>query len=405
MSNSITYVGLDAHKNEHSVAAILPGTDAPEQWTVKNAPREIKRMIRRLRRRTDGPLRFCYEAGVCGFTLRRQILAADDQVECMVVAPSLIPIRPGSRIKTDRRDARKLAELFRAGLLTEVHPPNPREEAARDLCRCRHGAKADQGRARHQLGKFLLRRGMVYTGGSHWTQRHFAWLRSLRFDQPLDQEIFAEYLAELDHRTQRVASLDRRLAALSQEDPYRQPVAWLRCFRGIETVTALTIVTELHGFGRFACPRQLMSYVGLTPSEFSSGDSQRQGGITKAGNGRVRRLLVEAAWHQRNPPITPKALAKRRQGQPAAVVGIAERAQKRLHQRYWRLVNRGKAPTKAVTAVARELSGFLWSVLFPPSMGLAVTNTPGRRRTTPPEKPRRKTSRRLTAQEFFTSAD
>ena len=405
MHDSITYVALDAHKNEHSVAALLPGTDAPEQWTVKNAPRELKRMIRRLRKRTDGLLRFCYEAGVCGFTLRRQILAADEKVECMVVAPSLIPMRPGSRIKTDRRDARKLAWLLRAGLLTEVRPPNPREEAARDLCRCRHGAKVDQVRARHQLLKFLLRRGRVYQGGSHWTQRHLAWLRSLRFDQPLDQEVFAEYVAELDHRTQRMATLDRRLTALSQEDPYREPVAWLRCFRGIETVTALTIVTELHGFGRFGSPRELMSYLGLTPSEFSSGDSHRQGGITKAGNGRVRRLLVEASWHQCNVPITSKALAKRRQGQPAAVVGIAQRAQKRLHQRYWRLVNRGKAPTKAVTAVARELSGFLWSVLFPPSVAAAVTDTPGRERAAPAAKRGKKAARRQTAREFLATSD
>ena len=403
MDDSITYVALDAHKKEHHVAALFPGADEPEEWTVKNTPRELKRMIRRIRKRTEGLLRFCYEAGVCGFALQRQILAADDRAECMVVAPSLSPVRPGSRIKTDRRDARKLVGLLRAGLLTEVHPPSPPEEAARDLCRCRQGAKADQLRARHQLSKFLLRRGMIYPGASHWTQRHFAWLRSLPFDQPLAQEIFAEYVAELDHRTQRVEALDRRLAALSQEDPYREPVAWLRCFRGIDTVTALTIVTELHGFGRFGSARDLMSYLGLVPSEFSSGDSQRQGGITKAGNGRVRRLLIEASWHQRNVPITSKALAKRREGQPAAVVAIAERAQKRLHKRYWRLVNRGKAPTKAVTAVARELSGFVWSVLFPPSVGAAVTDPPGRERAAP-SKQRKKPGRRETAKEFFSSS-
>lgn len=180
---------------------------------------------------------------------------------------------------------------------------------------------------------------------------------------------------------------------------------WLGCvaFEALTRSPALTIVTELHGFGRFGSPRDLMSYLGLVPSEFSSGDSQRQGGITKAGNGRVRRLLIEASWHQRNIPITSKALAKRREGQPAAVVAIAERAQKRLHQRYWRLVNRGKAPTKAVTAVARELSGFVWSVLFPPSVAAAVTDPPGRERAAP-GKQRKKSGRPQTAKEFFSSS-
>ena len=400
MDDSISYVALDAHKKDHKVAALFPGSNEPAEWTVRNVPREIKRMVRRIHKRAGGPVRFCYEAGVCGFALQRQILAAGDEVECMVVAPSLIPVRPGSRIKTDRRDARKLVELLRAGLLTEVYPPNPREEAVRDLCRCREAAKADLLRARHRLSKFLLRRGMVYQSGGQWTQRHFAWLRSLRFDQPLDREIFAEYVAEVDRRKGRVEALDRRMEEVSQEDPYREPVGWLRCFRGIETVTALTIVAELHGFGRFSSPRELMSYLGLVPSEFSSGDSQQQGGITKAGNRRVRRLLIEAAWHQRNVPVTSKTLRKRREGQPAWVVAIAERAQKRLHQRYWRLVNRGKAPTKAVTAVARELSGFIWSVLFPPSVGAAVPEVVSRERAAPRER-RKEPSRRQTAREFL----
>ena len=372
MNDCITYVALDAHKKDHKVAALLPGCKEPEQWTVRNVPREIQRMVRRICRRAGGPVEFCYEAGVCGFALQRQILAAGDEVKCRVVAPSLIPIRPGSRIKTDRRDARKLVELLRAGLLTEVYPPNPQQEAVRDLCRCREAAKADLLRARHRLSKFLLRRGMVYHEGGHWTQRHFAWLRRLRFDEPLDREIFGEYVAELDHRVRRVEALDRRLEEVSQEQPYQEPVGWLRCFRGIDTVTALMIVAELYSFGRFRSPRQLMSYLGLVPWEFSSGDAEHRGGITKAGNRRVRRLLIEAGWHQRNVPVTSKALRKRREGQPAWVVAIAERAQKRLYQRYWRLVHRGKAPVKAVTAVARELSGFIWSVLFPPSVGASA---------------------------------
>lgn len=362
MKNSTTYVGLDAHKNEHKVTMLLPDSDSPQEWVVKNQQRDIKRMIRQVKKQASGEIVFCYEAGVCGFALKRQIEA--EGVGCMVIAPSLIPIKPGQRIKTDRRDARKLAELLRAGLLTEVHPPNEQEESVRDLCRCREAAGRDLLRIRHQVSKFLLRRGMIYHDGRHWTERHMRWLRSVRFDQPLDEEVFTNYLTELANRMDRLKSLDQRMEQVAQEAPYKEPVGWLRCFRGIDTVTAMITLSELHGFGRFTAPRRLMSFLGLTPSEDSSGEKTRKGGITKAGNGRVRRVLIEASWHQRHRPITSKALRRRREGQPAWVIRIAERAQKRLYQRYWRLVNKGKPPTKAAAAVARELAGFIWSVLY-----------------------------------------
>lgn len=374
MKDSITYVALDAHKKEHKVAMLPSGSDVIEEWVVKNQSREIKRMVKRIRRQVSGLIIFCYEAGVCGFALQRQITSAAENVQCRVIAPSLVPVKPGDRIKTDRRDARKLVQLLRAGLLTEVHPPNEQEEAIRDLCRCRQAAQDDLLRVRHQLLKFLLRRAFIYQEGSHWTQKHLRWLRGLQFNQAVDQEVFTYYFTELEHRRDRVKALDQSLVQVARQEPYKEPVGWLRCFRGIDTVTALTMVSELHGFERFTSARQLMSYLGLTPSEYSSGDKQRQGAITKAGNSRVRRLLIEAAWHQRHLPTVSKALRKRREGQPPWVIEIADRAQQRLHRRYIRLLHKGKTPGKAVTAVARELVGFIWSVLYPQAQEIPGEN-------------------------------
>ena len=362
MKEYITHVALDAHKKEHRVCMMLPGEKSVREFSVKNQPREIKRMVKRIAKQAPGPIRMCYEAGPCGFALQRQIVAAG--ASCVVAAPSLIPVKPGDRVKTDRRDARKLLELFRAGLLTEVHPPTEEEEAVRELCRCREAVKQAQTAARHQLSKFLLRHAMIYTEGSQWTEKHLRWLRGLTFENPLNRMVFADYLEEVERRSERLKALDQALEEVAQRKPYATPVGWLRCFRGIDTVTAMSLVAELFGFERFSSARDLMSYLGLTPSEDSSGEKRRQGAITKAGNSRVRRLLIEAAWHQRHWPVTSKALRKRREGQPAWVIQIADRAKKRLHKRYWWLVGQGKLPKLAVTAVARELVGFLWSVLY-----------------------------------------
>ena len=363
MSDFTTYVALDVHKKEHKVAMLLKGAKDPEEWVVKNQDKEIKRMAKRIKKRSGqiSPIVCCYEAGCCGFDLQRKLTA--EGIECQVIAPSLVPVKPGDRIKTDRRDAKNLVLLLQAGMLTEVHPPNEEEEAIRDLCRSRQAAQEDLTRIRHQLSKFLLRRGFIYHDGNNWTQRYFYWLRSLRFDQLVAQEVFASYVIELEHRTDRVKQLDKDMEKAAQENPYKEPVGWLRCFRGIDTVTALTIVAELHGFERFEHPRQLMSYLGLTPSESSSGEKQKRGSITKAGNKRVRRLLVEASWHQRHIPRVSKALRKRREGQPQWVIDIADKAQQRLYRRYWYLIHKDKPHCKAVTAVARELSGFIWAVL------------------------------------------
>jgi len=317
-------------------------------------------MVRRIKKRAPGAIVFCYEAGVCGFALKRQI--EKHGVRCDVIAPSLTPRKPGQRVKTNRRDARKLAFLHRAGLLTVVSPPNEKQEAGRDLCRCRDDARDNLMRARHRLLKFLLRRGMVYRDGSHWTQKHFAWLRSLRFEERVDVQVFTYYLVEVEQQTQRLADLSRAVEALAEEEPYKEPVGWLRCFRGIDTIAGMTIVTELHGFGRFTAPRRLMGFLGLTPSEHSSMKTKK-GGITKTGNGHVRRMLIEVSWHYRHYPLVGPTLRKRREGQPEWVIAIADQAQQRLHRRYHHLVYRGKPPAEAVTAVARELVGFVWAVL------------------------------------------
>jgi transposase len=276
MTNGITCVGLDAHKESIQVAMLVPGEREPLEWQLANEPQAVRRLAKKLLREAPEEVVCCYEAGPCGYALQRQMLAVG--VRCQVVAPSLIPVKPGERVKTDRRDARKLADLLRAGLLTEVHPPTVEEEAARDLCRCREDAKEDLLRSRHRLVKLLLRRGRMWVAGKRsWTKAHHEWLRGLRFERPADQAVFEDYLLGIEQIEERIARVDANLEALAQEEPYRDPVSWLRCFRGIDTVTAMTLVAELHDFRRFQSPRGLMAYLGLVPSEHSSGNSRRRG--------------------------------------------------------------------------------------------------------------------------------
>jgi len=362
MSEAITYVGLDVHKASISVAMVSGAGSKPIQWELRNEMGELKKLVRRLRRESGGELRCAYEAGPTGYGLQRFLVAQG--VSCQVVAPSLIPRRAGDRIKTDRRDALKLGELLRGGLLTEVHPPTVAEEALRDLCRCRDDARGDLLRARHRLSKMLLRRDLRYTAGRPWTDQHRTWLWTLKLEHVAERAVLEDYLLAVDQVVARLAEIERKLLALAQEEPYRERAGWLRCFRGIDTVTAMIVLAELHGFERFACPRKLMAYLGLVPSESSSGGSVRRGAITKTGNRHLRRVLVEAAHHYRHRPAVGKALQARRSGQPATVIAIADRAQQRLHRRYTRLVlGRGQPVGKAVVACARELTGFIWAVL------------------------------------------
>ena len=272
-------------------------------------------------------MRVCYEAGPCGYALQRQLTKG--RVSCVVIAPALMPRKPGDRVKTDKRDARKLAELFRAGLLTAVRPPTPAEEAVRDLCRARDDARDDVQRARHRLGKLLLRRGLHFSG-RNWTKAHRQWITTIIWEHAAERAVVDDYLLAIDQVESRLGELDARLTETAQTDPYREPVAWLRCFRGIDTLTAMLILAELHDFRRFPHARALMAYLGLVPSEDSSGDRHRRGRITKTGNTLVRRVLIEASWHYQHRPGVGPGLAARRKGQPARVIAIADKAQQRL---------------------------------------------------------------------------
>ncbi len=371
-ADSITHVGLDVHKRTVAVAMLRPGETQPVEWQESHDATVARRLARRLLRGASGKVLCCYEAGPTGYVLQRRLRA--EKVMCQVVAPSLIPVQPGSRIKTDRRDARKLASLLRAGLLTEVHPPSEEQEALRDLCRCREDAQQDLLRARHRMSKFLLRRHCVFTGTKrHWGTRHMAWLRQLRFEDPASQATFDSYLLSIDQLTERMLQLENRLAEFGDQEPYREPVAWLRCFRGIDTVTAVSLVAELHDFRRFQSSRALMSYLGLVPREHSSGEHEARGPITKAGNGHVRRLLVEAAWHHRHRPAISLPLRQRREGQPTRVIAIADRAMERLWHRFLRMTFKGKPSPKVVVAMARELVAYIWAVLYWPVDNSAAT--------------------------------
>jgi transposase len=347
---STTIIAFDHHAATTVAAVLVPGQRTPALHALTSDSPTILRFVARLRRQS--PVQCCYEAGPCGFELQRALAAHD--LPCDVIAPALIPRRAGDRIKTDRRDAGQLAVLYRAGALTAIHIPTEQEEAARDLLRCREDIRADLLRARHRLSKFLLRHGRRFTGTKKaWSKRHEVWLRAQTWP-----------LAALDqtHRAY-LRAVEDDLRALLDLEPLRPRVQRLRCFRGIDDLTALTIAAELGDARRFATAPSTMAFVGLVPSEHSSGARQARGAITKTGNAHLRRVLVEAAWHYRHYPFVGDGLRKRQRGAPDAVIAQAWAAQQRLHRRYHRLAARGKPKQHIVTAVARELTGFVWAAL------------------------------------------
>lgn len=368
MEKGTTFVALDDSKRRIVAGIMRPEAAQPELREIPNSPDHVRRLFRRLQGEGPGVVA-CYEAGVSGYDLYRQILALG--VACTVVAPSLTPRRPGQRIKTDRRDAGQLVRLFRAGELTAIHVPQEAEEAVRDLVRCREAVRQDVGRWRHRVLKLLLRHGRVYTAGKHWSYRHRAWLRGHRFAEPVLQQAFDATLLVLEQAEARLRELDQALDALAGTEPYREPVGWLRCFRGLDTLSALILLAEIVDFRRFRRPRELMAYLGLVPSEYSSGERHARGGLTKAGNTSARRILIEAAWHYRHRPTVRGRVGRRTQGQPAAIVSQAWRAQQRLHRRYRHLIGHGKRPPVAAAAVARELVGFIWAALTRPEPAAA----------------------------------
>jgi transposase len=358
MENTITYAAMDTHKKQHKIALHYPCQEEIVEFTINNTVRDIKKMVNKIKKHAPGKVEFCYEAGVCGFTLKRRI--EQFNCRCCVIAPSLVPRKPGERVKTDRRDARKLLMMFKAGLLTEVHAPNEHQEAARELTRLRETAKDNLKRIRHQLLKFLTRHGYIYSNGNHWTQKHITWLRTLEFSEPMLANVFESYFNEMIYCIGRLKNLDKEVELLAGSQEYKEIVGLLRCFHGVDTLTAITIITEIFEYGRFESPRHLMSYLGLTPSENSSGDKQKKGSITKTGNKRIRRLLNETSWHYRYRYVPSKVLKKRRKGQPRWAVEIADAAGRRLSKRHRHLVSKGKMACKENIAVARELAGFIW---------------------------------------------
>jgi transposase len=360
MSDRITYVGLDVHKEGIVVAVATGGLrgEVREYGRITNTPAALDRLLRKLG--GDGVmLRFCYEAGPCGYGIQRQISATGH--ECVVVAPSLIPRRAGDRVKTDRRDAASLARLHRAGELTTVWVPDARHEAMRDLARARLDAVHSLRRARQQLSGFLLRQGCHY-GRPAWTKLYRRWLAGLKFKQVVHHIVLEDYIAAVEAAEARRDRLTAQIETMLPDWTLAPVVAALQTMRGMALVNAATLIAELGDLSRFADPRQLMAYLGLVPSEHSSGASIRRGGITKAGNGAARRLLIEAAWSYRFPARISRELLLRQEKQPKPIRDIAWKGQVRLCARYRKLARTGKPTNVVTTAIARELTGFVWAI-------------------------------------------
>ncbi len=329
--------------------------------TIANDLQCLEKLLRRIRGNQERRLRVCYEAGPCGFVIARRMEQLG--IACTVVAPSLIPKKAGDRIKTDRRDAENLARLLRAGDLSPVYVPDATDEAIRDLCRARTDAVDDRTRARHRLKAFLLRHGFRYTAKSTWTPAHMRYLRELVLPHPAMKVILEDYLCAIDAANERVNRCEEAMEDLLVTWQLRPAVEALMGFKGFRIVAAMITVSELGDIHRFAHPRQLMAYLGLVPSESTSSDKRKQGGITKCGNPHARWLLVECSQHYDTPPKVSKELSTRQGKLDRRAKEVSWRAQNRLHARFKRLRGRRLQRNKAITAVARELTGFIWELL------------------------------------------
>jgi len=354
------YVGLDVHKATIAVAVARQGRSDPQyHGEIRNNPGAVRKLLKQLS--ADGEvLSFCYEAGPCGYGLYRELKRLGH--ECEVVAPSLIPRKAGERIKTDRRDGLKLARLHRSGELTAVWVPDEEQEAVRDLTRAREDMKALELKARQRLGAFLLRHNRVYEGKSRWTQAHFRWLETVKFDLSVQQIVLQEYIDTVKELQRRVADLEEQMRDTLHGWSLGPVAEALMALRGVSLITAMTTLAELGDITRFNSPRELMGYLGLVPSEHSSGGSRRQGRITRTGNGHVRRILVESAWNYRYPARKTKVIERRAEKTSKRVQAMAWQAQKRLCGRYRTLLWAGKEKKQVTTAVARELVGFIWAI-------------------------------------------
>ncbi|MFC4670749.1 IS110 family transposase [Seohaeicola nanhaiensis] len=360
MQDSI-FIGLDVHKATIAVAVAAEerGGEVRHWGTVPHRPDHVRKLVDKLSA-VGGKLHFCYEAGPCGYGLHRQLVELGH--DSTVVAPSLIPVKAGDRVKTDRRDAVMLAKLHRAGELTAVWVPDAAHEAMRDLVRARATAMRVTGKARQHLQGFLLRHSRVYPGKKGWTVAYRRWLTTVRFDHPAQQIVFQDYVDAVTDAEARVAKLTEQIAELLPDWDLAPVVEAVQAMRGVGFIVAVTVVAEVGDFHRFDNPRQLMAYLGLTPSEHSSGATVRRGGITKEGSGLARRALIEGAWSYRMQPRVSRKLHDRLEALPGTVRDIAWKGQLRMCQRYRRLAAAGKPKVVVTTAIAREMVGFIWAI-------------------------------------------
>jgi transposase len=353
------FVGLDVHKNSIAVA-VAEGNGGPSRFlaTVPNDFPELLRVLKKLGE--SGPLQCCYEAGPTGFGLSRRL--AKEGYECWVIAPALIPVRPGDRIKTDRRDAQKLAHFLRSGDLVPVAVPDEKSESIRDLERARDDAKQNETRARHRLGKFLLRHERRWTKKTNWTKGLLEWIRAQTFEQEPQNQVLREYLRAVDLAGEAIDRFDTAIADAVKGWKLEPLVKVYQALRGVRLLTATVIAAEVGDMRRFASAKHFMSFAGLVPSENSSGDVTHRGPITRTGNKHLRRVLVEAAWSYRFRARMSRAIKKRTENIDPALEAIAWKAQERLHRVYIRMLGRGRHRNVAITAVARQLAGFIWAM-------------------------------------------
>jgi len=360
MTNNITWVGMDDSAKAINLA-IFKGQEANprEELLIANDSTGLGRMAKKLKS-LSGEVRCVYEAGVNGYYLQRFL--AKHGISCDVAAPSLTPRRAGNRVKTDKLDAKALGRLYRAGELTCIVIPQKEQESLRDLVRAREDALEDQLRARHRLARFLMRRGLKYPSGKNWSMGHLRWIQSLRFEDERDQMVLDEYRLALEEQMERLKKFEEKIEAVAKQPNYQKRVSYLMALKGIRVLTAMTIIAEALDLKRFVDAPAFMAAIGLVPSENSSGDNERRGPITKTGNSHMRRVLIESSWHYQHSSIAGKTLKKRREGLPAEIIEIARNCDKRLNQKFRRMVSRGKERQKAAVAVSRELAGFVWAI-------------------------------------------